>query len=208
LQLESAAQASSSAQQLPRSHSSHGVPPRKLPAPEEEHDPARDKRIQQALYFALIHVKGASHCGRRVGRSARDSTAEETADRLLGGPSHRKRLLGSRSRQGSARPTTRELDAELPLPFGDCSFDLVWCTEVVEHLSDPSSTLDEVRRVLRPGGALLLTTPNLLCPDDLARMLPGTRLYGFNPLQRSHGRPAAVSAVSPTIVVHYRKPHD
>ena len=47
-----------------------------------------------------------------------------------------------------------------PLPFGDCQFDLVWASEVVEHVSDTARWMSEVRRVLAPGGRLLLTTPS------------------------------------------------
>jgi SAM-dependent methyltransferase len=47
-----------------------------------------------------------------------------------------------------------------PLPFEDNSFDLVWSSEVIEHVADTARWLSEVRRVLAPGGRLLLTTPN------------------------------------------------
>jgi len=51
-------------------------------------------------------------------------------------------------------------DVENGLPFDDASFDLVWCTEVIEHLHAPKYLLDEIDRVLKPGGRAILTTPN------------------------------------------------
>ena len=51
-----------------------------------------------------------------------------------------------------------EIDAELP--FADGAFDLVWASEVIEHVSDTARWLSEVRRVLTPGGVLLITTPS------------------------------------------------
>jgi 2-polyprenyl-3-methyl-5-hydroxy-6-metoxy-1,4-benzoquinol methylase len=46
-----------------------------------------------------------------------------------------------------------------PLPFGEDAFDVVWAGEVLEHVADVVGLLAEVRRVLRWGGRLLLTTP-------------------------------------------------
>jgi ubiquinone/menaquinone biosynthesis C-methylase UbiE len=54
----------------------------------------------------------------------------------------------------------RLLAPEAPLPFDDRSFDAVWAGEVIEHVADTSAWLSEVRRVLRSGGTLLLSTPD------------------------------------------------
>jgi len=48
----------------------------------------------------------------------------------------------------------------LALPFPDSRFDIVLCTEVIEHTPQPGTAIDELARVLRPGGTLVLTTPN------------------------------------------------
>jgi SAM-dependent methyltransferase len=64
-----------------------------------------------------------------------------------------------------ARARNPELDFRLvpfdgPLPLEDSAFDLVWASEVIEHVADTARWLSEVRRVLAPGGRLLLTTPS------------------------------------------------
>lgn len=51
-------------------------------------------------------------------------------------------------------------DANKKLPFPDSSFDVVWCSEVIEHLSNYKFTITEIMRVLKPGGRYILTTPN------------------------------------------------
>lgn len=64
-----------------------------------------------------------------------------------------------------ARASYSELDFRLapiagPLPFEDGSFELVWASEVIEHVADTARWLSEARRVLAPGGRLLVTTPS------------------------------------------------
>jgi 2-polyprenyl-3-methyl-5-hydroxy-6-metoxy-1,4-benzoquinol methylase len=49
----------------------------------------------------------------------------------------------------------------MELPFAPQSFDLVLCGDVVEHLRDPAATLTRLRPLLRTGGRLVLTTPNV-----------------------------------------------
>jgi SAM-dependent methyltransferase len=66
-------------------------------------------------------------------------------------------LARARNRLPDADKVRVEVDS--PLPFGDSSFDLVLCAETIEHVRDVQLLLSEVRRVLRPGGTLALTTP-------------------------------------------------
>jgi 2-polyprenyl-3-methyl-5-hydroxy-6-metoxy-1,4-benzoquinol methylase len=53
----------------------------------------------------------------------------------------------------------RVLDGEAAWDLPDASFDVVWAGEVIEHVADTAGWLSEARRVLRPGGRLLLSTP-------------------------------------------------
>jgi SAM-dependent methyltransferase len=54
----------------------------------------------------------------------------------------------------------RLVEPEGPLPLEDASFDVVWVGEVIEHVADTARWLSEVRRVLRSGGLLVLSTPD------------------------------------------------
>jgi len=45
------------------------------------------------------------------------------------------------------------------LPFGDGSFGVIWCSEVLEHLFDPAYAVSEMLRVLAPRGRALITVP-------------------------------------------------
>jgi len=61
------------------------------------------------------------------------------------------------------------------LPFGSGTFDVVVMSEVIEHLVDPDLALAEARRVLVPGGTLLLSTPNLAAWFNRLLLLAGVQ---------------------------------
>jgi len=53
-------------------------------------------------------------------------------------------------------------DLNQKLPYGDESFDHAALIETIEHLENPWNTLREINRIVKKGGAIIVTTPNLL----------------------------------------------
>jgi SAM-dependent methyltransferase len=80
----------------------------------------------------------------------------------------------------------RPADLNGRLPIADAHADLVLCQEGIEHLPNQLAALMELNRILKPGGTLLLTTPNvshlrarlshLLLESDLHNRLPPTEV--------------------------------
>ena len=67
-----------------------------------------------------------------------------------------------------------------PWPYADNSFDLVTGMEILEHLAlDPYFFFSEAARVLKPGGHILLTTPNVVSHRGVNKMLNGVAPYSF-----------------------------
>jgi SAM-dependent methyltransferase len=76
------------------------------------------------------------------------------------------------------------------LPLATSSVDFVIMSELIEHLVDPDATLDEARRVLVPGGTLLLSTPNLAAWYNRALLLFGVQpIFSEVSLRGIYGRP-------------------
>jgi glycosyltransferase involved in cell wall biosynthesis len=78
----------------------------------------------------------------------------------------------------TGEPFTCEIDhfdAEKDLyPYPDGHFSTVLCCELIEHLcEDPMHLMSEVNRILRPGGHLVLTTPNIVAMRAIASVLLG-----------------------------------
>jgi SAM-dependent methyltransferase len=63
------------------------------------------------------------------------------------------------------------------LPFGDAEFDLVFSKYVFEHLDRPVAVMRELRRVLKPGGHLLIHTPNRWHYVALSATVTPTRFH-------------------------------
>lgn len=125
------------------------------------------------------------------------------------------------------------VDANEPLPYPDAHFDVVWCSEVIEHLADPNYSLGEMRRVLAPGGKLVVTTPNSyawfyrmakavgLAPaklqhpghlfffhlDDIRQLFPNGEIYGYFPYVGFKATiQRGLNLLTPTFVIAEQKP--
>jgi SAM-dependent methyltransferase len=75
-------------------------------------------------------------------------------------------------------------DAHL-LPFPDESFEVILCTEVLEHCINPQAVLDEFYRVLKPNGKLLLTTRFVFPLHDVPHDYFRFTRYGLSHLCRN-----------------------
>lgn len=76
------------------------------------------------------------------------------------------------------------------LPIATGTVDIVIMSELIEHLVDTDAALAEVWRVLRPGGALLLSTPNLAAWYNRALLAVGVQpIFSEVGLRAIHGRP-------------------
>lgn len=61
-----------------------------------------------------------------------------------------------------AIPVDYGVDLRRPLSYADASFDVVLLVEVIEHLENHRIAINELARILKPGGVLILTTPNVM----------------------------------------------
>lgn len=84
-----------------------------------------------------------------------------------------------------------QADLNHPIPLPDQSFDTIISTEVIEHLENPRFVFREFHRLLRPGGTLIVTTPNQESLRSLAGVLVGGHFTAF--LGNSY--PAHISAL-------------
>ena len=123
--------------------------------PAELHPPDWERRRS----FLLSEVRP----GERVldlGSGAGDFTAllAEAGAEPVGVEVAEAALARARARHPGVDFRLTPIDGELP--FEECSFAVVWASEVIEHVADTARWLSEVRRVLTPRGRLLLTTPS------------------------------------------------
>jgi ubiquinone/menaquinone biosynthesis C-methylase UbiE len=70
------------------------------------------------------------------------------------------------------------------LPYSDRSFDFVTCVEGLEHIENPQQAIREFRRVLKPGGSLIVSVPNILNIEERLKWLFSGYTSHFKPISK------------------------
>jgi len=126
--------------------------------------------VGRNLNLAVLKLLREGHPGRMLDIPAGDGPIAREA-RALGYRVYGLDLFPKRGLEGV------QADACAPLPFRDASFDVLLSMEGIEHFENQTGFLRECARVLKPGGRLILTTPNVMhLSSRVSGFLTGQRL--------------------------------
>ena len=165
-----------------------GVPLRSCP----------DRARRQALMLAEM-LRGFAGPAVILDLGCGDGSALAAAAAVAAGqsPAHRFAGIdwsGDALRQAQALGLT-VLRGGMDLPVADGAADVVIMSELIEHLVDPDGAVAEARRILRPGGSLLLSTPNLAAWYNRGLLALGIQpIFSEVSLHGVFGRPGRVVA--------------
>lgn len=63
------------------------------------------------------------------------------------------------------------------IPFKSDKFDIVICSQVIEHVKEPLEIVNEAKRVTKQGGRVIVEVPNSLCGRNRVKVLIGRNIY-------------------------------
>lgn len=80
-------------------------------------------------------------------------------------------------------------DANYKFPYDDESFDIIVSNQVMEHVTNTDNFLKEVRRILKPSGYAIISTPNISSIHNLGMLILGKQPFSFHVSEIQVGNP-------------------
>jgi ubiquinone/menaquinone biosynthesis C-methylase UbiE len=143
------------------------------------------QRCQFAYEFAKPFIAGKDVLDVGCGLAYGTALMAESAKKIMGIDYDAETVVDNQQRYSSITNIAFQQGAVPPLPFADQSFDVVTAFQFIEHIHDRKEFLKEALRVLKPGGSLLVTTPNE--KKSLARNPFHIHEYTFDEMKREIG---------------------
>ena len=136
--------------------------------------------------FALEMVQSAAPCGSRIldvgcGTGEMVAKLTERGYEAWGVDLAEPMIAYASRRYGSGRFRVGDIEK---IPFDDSMFDAVVCLGVIEYLVDDDQALKEIRRVLKPGGSAIVSTPSAISPLHFMDRVVGALVQAVRPLYR------------------------
>jgi 2-polyprenyl-3-methyl-5-hydroxy-6-metoxy-1,4-benzoquinol methylase len=157
--------------------------------PVEPPDPAVDRKFERIAEAVRAHLPCASllDAGCGDGRYFHVIATDPPTERLAGCDISERILATARetAAQVGLSPELVRANVEA-LPFEDAAFDLVLCTQVLEHLLSPADGVRELARALRPGGVLLLSADHVRNTVTRVLFAPRLAVVGLLGLRNRH----------------------
>jgi ubiquinone/menaquinone biosynthesis C-methylase UbiE len=133
----------------------------------------RERRLAQESAMDYNPTARLLDCGCREG----DGTlrlGKRVGTKKLIGLDHNREVLSQATSRGIL---SLQVDLNRSIPLSDDSVDVVVASDVLEHLIDPFVFVGELYRVLRPGGYMVLDTPNLASWHNIFALLIGVQPF-------------------------------
>lgn len=154
------------------------------------------EKSKEIKKFRLLDVGAGS------GRSMRFIEVEGVADLIdFHGLDIKQRRLDSIYNGGKWRLS--QGDIQQKTPFESACFDILICEQVLEHLNSPSAALDEIARVLKPGGLLILGVPTFPWGISHLRKLYVAVTMNWFGIRRAHVQTFDLHAIKRLVSKHF-----